>query len=426
MKKTFLLSLSSMMILSSCALVPITSNNPSENISGDITSESTSTSNSNSGTSEDVSTTQVPSTSEDISTSESSEENSISIEIPPQETFIDEQYVSQHHYDEAGYDIEEFVPTSDPYYSIDTEAEREAFHESGYTRASSYEDAMYRTNRYLLSGDTSDTPSSANYAINHLPNRRLRDLANYRIDEGQYEYNPDQSFRSYTINQLDGKVKKIYYGAAYITLEDVAAYVFAFADAPANWKASKSSSVYEWGIYERSNNTYFSADTDQYKFEPDVPRTDFNGRYEGEGIYQYYEMDFGYTQTGWTLGYTTYNEVYNNGYSITRGPVRLVYTAMDTDDNRGAKYIPMDHRHVFLTYNHYNDFIEYLNYENGWGIPFGWMSAGNEYCGGMYSSSYGLGYYDFVDPAPKTTYEDHPLHRVDYQDAQLLYGMINA
>lgn len=115
-------------------------------------------------------------------------------------------------------------------------------------------------------------------------------------------------------------------------------------------------------------------------------------------------MDFGFTQTPWGYGVESY-EPYNNGDSITRGTVRFVYTARrQLDDKLGAKYIPVEHRHVFLTFNHYNDFIEYLNYENGWGIPFGWMTAGNDYVAGMSSSKYGPGYYDFIDPYPQTSY----------------------
>ena len=32
--------------------------------------------------------------------------------------------------------------------------------------------------------------------------------------------------------------------------------------------------------------------------------------------------------------------------------------------------------HVFYTYNHYNDFQEYLNYEGGWGEMFGNITGG--------------------------------------------------
>lgn len=50
--------------------------------------------------------------------------------------------------------------------------------------------------------------------------------------------------------------------------------------------------------------------------------------------------------------------------------------------------------------------MEYLNYEGGWGIPFGWMSAGNDYVAGMNGSAYGPGYYDFVNPYPQTLYPE--------------------
>ncbi len=39
----------------------------------------------------------------------------------------------------------------------------------------------------------------------------------------------------------------------------------------------------------------------------------------------------------------------------------------------------IDNRYVFYTYNHYNDFQEYLNYDNGYGKRFGNETAGNPY-----------------------------------------------
>lgn len=398
MKKLSLLSLIFMSLLASCSVVPQPSADENSSISQNPTPSENPTS--------------LP---------------GLEVDLPPSGLFIDELYSKKIEMNLSSYDIEESVPTSDPYQTIDTKAERKAFHENdSYNRATSYEDAMYRTQHYLVSGDVKDTTESANFDLNHLPSREYRDLAKYRIDEGLYEYDQEGNFLSYTINNLEGKVKKVYYGAAYVTLEDVAAYVFAFLDAPSNWSSSKSGSLGNWDSYKRFNNSYFSADTEAYKFEPDVPRTDFDGRYEGEGIYKYYEMDFGYTEVGWKLGNSTYSKPYNDGSKIERGPVRLVYTAADTDGNRGAKYIPMEHRHVFLTYNHYNDFIEYLNYENGWGIPFGWMSGGNEYCGGMSSNAYGLGYYQFTNPQPKSTYEDYMVYRTSLTNVKNLLQVVSA
>lgn len=415
MKKTFLFTLGLVMILSACS--GITSNDSHQTSYPSETSQSTSEAITSQLETSNP-TTSSPLTSEPFSSTNESSIPSTShindqIDYPSVNPFIDETYTSSHAYQANSYNIPEVVPTTDPYASIDTKSERDEFHQNNYLRATSYADAMYRTKHYLISGDVKDTLSQSSFPINHFPNRQYRDLAKYRIDEGVYEYDKAGEFLSYTINNLKGLTKKVYFRAAYVTLEDVAAYVFAFGNVPSNWSSSRSGSLGSWGVYKRFNNSYFSADTDQYKFEPDVPRTDFNGSYSGEGIYKYYEMDFGYTQTDWELGYTTYTEPYNNGSFVTRGPVRLVYTGSDTNDNRGAKFIPMEHRHVFLTYNHYNDFIEYLNYENGWGIPFGWMSAGNEYCSGMSSgSSYGKGYYEFQTFTPKTAYEDNNVYRI--------------
>lgn len=449
MNKFFLLSLSILMTTISCAPIGTSNEDNSDSLpttSQEVTSEETTSQNSTTSdelsTSEDI-TSETPATTDPVTSDEATSEELTSeqpstseetptsqptdpLDRPGEQLFIDQTYASAHYYEPSSYDIEEVVPPSDPYYLIDTDYEREQFHQNDFSRATSYEDAMYRTQHYLISGDVKDTPVSANFNINHLPNRQYRDLAKYRIDEGQYTYTTSGEFESYTINNLEGKVKKIYYGAAYVTLEDVAAYIFAFLDAPSNWSSSKSGSIGEWGIYKRFNNSYFSADTDKYKYEPDVPRTDFDGKYYGEGIYKYHEMDFGYTELGWSLGYSTYNSPYNDGYSITRGPVRFVYTAATTDDEYGAKYIPIEHRHVFLTYNHYNDFIEYMNYENGWGIPFGWMSAGNEYVSGMNNgSSFGKGYYEFDTIIPKTEYDDHAVYRYSYQNTLELLGQIN-
>lgn len=350
--------------------------------SSEVSSETSSASSSNSSnSSQSSSSSQIPSSSDIPSSSETPSSSE-----PP---------------------VSEWIPETDPYAGIDTNSERQAFYLDDYVRARSYEDAQYRTSHGLISGDIKDSNSDV-FDIVHNPSTRYEALKGYKLHQGTYTYDNEGNFRSYTINTISGTPKTIYYGGGYVTLEDVAAYLFAFCEVPENNKYDKSrgqsASISKWWKYGRVNNSYFSANTDQYKYEPDVPRTDFDGQYEGEGIYRYYEMDFGYTELGWKLGYSTYNTPYNTGSKITRGAVRFVFTATDTDYNLGAKYIPIEHRHVFLTNNHYNDFIEYLNYENGWGQPFGWMSAGNEYCSGMSSSNYGKGYYDFDNPIPPTLY----------------------
>lgn len=57
------------------------------------------------------------------------------------------------------------------------------------------------------------------------------------------------------------------------------------------------------------------------------------------------------------------------------GPARMVYTRYKMVDGV-KKEVPLEERHVFYTYNHYNDFQEYLNYYDGWGQMFGNASGG--------------------------------------------------
>ena len=91
------------------------------------------------------------------------------------------------------------------------------------------------------------------------------------------------------------------------------------------------------------------------------------------GDLKYYEIDFGTTGTTCDPSYDVV--VYNTGTKITRGAARLVYTRYDANGN---DIIDLNERYVFYTYNHYNDFQEYLNYQNGWGEMFGNITGGGE------------------------------------------------
>ena len=147
-------------------------------------------------------------------------------------------------------------------------------------------------------------------------------------------------------------------------------------EVPKNTNSNKGSSgqktvISQWGKYGRVNDSRFSGDTSSYPYEPELPKI------LGANKIAYNEMDFGTTG-----GYTNSNSngtkytqtLYNTGSKISRGAARMVYVV-----DKNVKSI--DERHVFYKYNHYNDFQEYLNYYNGWGIRFGNQSAGNEYCG---------------------------------------------
>ena len=75
------------------------------------------------------------------------------------------------------------------------------------------------------------------------------------------QYNEDGSFKSYLINRIDGTYKRIYYGGAYVTLDEVAAYLLAFGEVPPNnhyATGKKALSVEEWGVNGRVNYGYFS------------------------------------------------------------------------------------------------------------------------------------------------------------------------
>ena len=255
------------------------------------------------------------------------------------------------------------VPTTDPYVSVSTDE----FY-SNYTEALSYEDANYRTKHYLMSGSIEDEDRY------YLPTEYTLDTV-YKVSDTTLTYRSDNTYESYTINYTDGTSDTIFYGGAYVSLNEVCAYIYAFGEVPpnSNYTAKKKSqSVKDWNKYGRCNIGGYSNDTTKYKFEPELPTKSASGY-----SYKYTETDFGSTG-GFMLGGRKQSE-YNNGSNITRGTCRIVFT-------NNAKSI--EDRHVFYTYNHYNDFQEYLNYGGGFGTRFGNESNGGSYNNGSNPSSY--------------------------------------
>ena len=253
--------------------------------------------------------------------------------------------------------------TSDPYTNVDVDA----FYKN-YTPAISYNDAYYRTKHNLMSGSI-DEQNQAPTVSAYQPKS-----GNQFIRNNTYIFSEDGN--TYYVVDAYGEIAfEVYKGGAYVILEEVAAYVFAFGEPPANHSASKSTkpSSSAWGIYLRVNNTKFSGDTSKYPYEPVLPRISGCG-----GDLTYYEMDIGTTGTDCDPSYDICD--YNDGYTITRGAARIVYSCKDKNGN---KLIDLDERYVFYTYNHYNDFQEYLNYEGGWGEMFGNVTGG-----GTLSSKY--------------------------------------
>lgn len=258
--------------------------------------------------------------------------------------------------------IQQELPTSDPYVGMT----KEVFY-SNYTPASNYVDAQYRSQHGFLSGSL------------EVPGQFAQPAENRPTEGGKYIRNADCRYEddgnTYVVVDSTGKeVMRIYKGGAYITLEEVAAYMYAFGGSsgqfPANYVSKKSTKPGNspWGEYLRVNHSYFSGDIRKYPYEPALPNITGNG-----GKLQYFEMDIGTTGTT-TPGYRP--APYNNGVSITRGAARLVYAREDLNKNgifeEGEIY-------VFYTDNHYNDFTEYLNYYGGWGETFGNVTGGGEY-----------------------------------------------
>ncbi|MBQ8910932.1 MAG: hypothetical protein IJY91_07830 [Oscillospiraceae bacterium] len=268
----------------------------------------------------------------------------------------------------------------DPYKNVD----KTAFYDN-YTPACCWTNAQFRSDHGLLSGDL------------NVPGQYAQEADDRPQIDGKYVRNTSASYTDngntyIVVDSYGNEVLRIYEGGGYITLEEVAAYMYAFGGTngsmPANYTTSKktkpTSSI--WGAYLRVNHSEFSGSTSRYPYEPELPDISGCG-----GKLQYYEMDIGTTGTT-TPGYDP--EYYNDGYSISRGAARLVYTREDENKNG---IFEANEIYVFYTHNHYNDFREYLNYYGGWGQVFGNMTGG-----GSYSSKYDYN----PTPYPITEYAD--------------------
>ncbi len=244
----------------------------------------------------------------------------------------------------------------DPYQNID----KESFY-FDYEEAINPMDVQYRSLHGLMSG-----------AI-ELPDERPL-LAPYQPKEGESFVRNTNTYysldkKTYYITDAYGEIVDVVFeNGGYISLDEVAAYLLAFGYTPANYSSSKKTKPTEsiWQEYLRVNNTAFSGSTSKYPYEPELPNISGCG-----GDLYYYEIDFGTTGTTCDPSYKA--EIYNNGTSITRGAARLVYTRYDANRNN---IIDPNEKYVFYTYNHYNDFQEYLNYQNGWGEIFGNVTGG--------------------------------------------------
>ncbi len=250
--------------------------------------------------------------------------------------------------------------TTDPYENVDATE----FY-NNYTPASSLQDALYRSEHCLMSGSI-DSQDQEPDTLSYQPKSSgyyIRNSGTSYADNSN-TYNVCDAYGNYAFT--------VYKGGAYVTLNEVAAYVYAFGDVPANYDEDTSLSPKEsdWGKYLRLNHSYFTDDTSKYKYEPELPDA-YNSNSMKDGTKKYYEIDIGTTGTDCDPSYSAAE--YNTGSKITRGAARIVYTRYYTN---GTKITDPDERYVFYTYNHYNDFQEYLNYEAGFGEMFGNITGG--------------------------------------------------
>ena len=232
---------------------------------------------------------------------------------------------------------------------------------NNYKRATSLLDSQYRSECYLMSGDITPQDQEPEIASNQPKqgNMLIHNTASDFSNNGNV----------YTVYNVNGEKEfDIYYGGAYTSLEEVAAYIYAWGEVPVNYDPDKDAQPYNsnWGEYLRANNTYFSGNTEKYPYEPELP----NISGIGNGNVMYYEIDIGTTGTDCDPKYDP--EIYNDGERIVRGAARIVYTYSYINGDP----VSDEDRYVFYTYNHYNDFQEYLNYYNGWGEMFGNITGG--------------------------------------------------
>ena len=207
---------------------------------------------------------------------------------------------------------------------------------ANYTPAVSYQDSVYRTKHYFRSGDLGPLP--------YIPPK-----AEYQPKFGDtYIRNTDYQYtdngNGYLVYDGNGNViKTIYKGGAYITPDDVCAYVMAFGNKPSNYTSAKrgvSPSKDPWGKYLRLN---FSSYSNSRPDEVHLPTGDNND-------YKYMERDIG-------------GASYNTGKKISRDTFRLIFSYKS-----GKELITeVNSRYVFLTADHYHTFYEYLNYQGGYG-----------------------------------------------------------
>lgn len=293
-------------------------------------------------------------------------------------------------------------PLDNPYLEIDTDKEKEEFY-NDYTIAKSPIDAKYRSEAGLLSGSNFDSDYLPHSSIN-MEESTLK-ISNSRSNTLNYLINEDTNEKeAYIFYSLDGSFNYIYKSGAYWTINDTAAYLLAFGNCPINqdydkYEAQMSLSTDTWYRYGRVNRGFYDGPVkDKYAYE-----SWFVGM-EDKDIY-YTETDFGnatyYNKTEYDSQYAAMpyikKDETTNEYDIytatpgDRGVLRFCFTSefenLNPANHNKSHATPKTkenfensyYKRVYYTFNHYNDWHEFLNYKDGWSDVFGNMTRGNDY-----------------------------------------------
>lgn len=402
--KLSILSIGLILLITSCTPDLTTSTNPTSSAVSDSSSTSQQTSESTNETTSSDSTSSGETTSGSTTSQLPKEIDLINSTFTTSTITSNNEYVTtlriedktNHNFIEKTYKD----PLSNPYLDIDTDAEKEYFYTNNYTQAQTSIDAKYRSEAGLLSGDPAEEkfmPDDFKKIDNSKVNMERSTTFNYYVDSETNENT------AYLLYRLDGTYTPIFNGGAYFTLNQLAAYTVGFGALPPNqdydkYEAMQDISSEKWYKYGRVNRGFYDGPVkDKYAYETwfvGMEKKDINYTETDFGNSVYYndnEYDPQYKQMPYVKNIDGKYKI-NSGTPGDRGVLRLCFTSAfenimpkphkaahgtdDTNNNFQNQY----YKRAYYTFNHYNDWSEFLNYEDGWTDIYGNMTRGNKYC----------------------------------------------
>ncbi len=210
------------------------------------------------------------------------------------------------------------------------------------------------------SSESSESSSSSSYESSAEQVSHILPDGAYRLPRVKVNGNTADI---YQINELSGGTysctiaKTITKGEEYFEPEDVAAYYQAFDSFPVNYCYGTSSKVAKNNAlsYGKNGRCYFKYSYGNYHQNDYTPPL---GPWSKTGT-PYYELD---------ISTKTYNPKYNTGKAISRGIFRIVILPAESStsypNENGYDSI------CFFTRDHYDSFVEYRNFYEGWSESF--------------------------------------------------------